>query len=263
VNVPRRLVALAPLIALLAVLAAACGPAATPVPSPTIAPAAAATASPQPTPAPTPSPTPSPPPTPSPTPTPTPSPSATAAPSPTPRATPVPTPAGPTVDEFWARVERGVRDAGRLEVGIDGPAAGALRFEPAASATVIDDVVGFVCVKGRAYDGQSAFTALPGSWTCGSRALVAGFRGIGQPIDAWNRTIPTDTARRESLDVDGGRWTWRYRATSPYYGGAVSATVTLDAATRRVIAASRKDPTGSTRYTFDYGADFAPIAVPD
>ena len=32
---------------------------------------------------------------------------------------------------------------------------------------------------------------------------------------------------------------------------------------RRVIAASRKDPTGSTRYTFDYGADFAPIAVPD
>lgn len=266
---PRRRRTAAVLVALLALVAAACGPAPTPSPSPS--PAAVATATPGPTPSPTPVPTAAPTATPTaaPTtvPTATPAPTAVASPAPTatPAATarPAATPSGPTADEFWSRVARGIRDAGRLVVVIDGPAAGSLRFEPAASATVIDDTVGFVCVDRRAYDGQSAFTALPGSWTCGAAALVAGFRGIGQPIDAWNRTIPTDTRRAESVVVQDGRWTWRYRATSPYYGGAVSASVTLDPRTRRVVEASRKDPTGATRYAFDYGADFPPIAVPD
>lgn len=244
----------------MATFAAACGPAATPAAVPTASPAATATASLTPTPSPVTTATPSPSPTPSATATPVPA--TTAAPSPTPAATPVATSAGPTVDGFWARVERGVRDAARLEIAIDGPAAGALRFEPDASATVIEDVVGFVCTGGRAYDGQSGFTRLPGTWTCGAGALVAGFRGIGQPIDAWNGTIPTDDGRRESLVVEAGAWTWRYRATSPYYGGAVSASVTLDAATGRIVAARRVDPTGSTRYTFTYGAKFPPIAVP-
>jgi hypothetical protein len=159
-------------------------------------------------------------------------------------------------------VERGIRDALRVEIGIEGPATATLRFEPAASATVIDGVTGFVCVNGRAYDGQSAFTRLPGRWTCGAPALVAGFRGIGQPIDAWNDTIPTDTRRRETLDVGGRRWTWEYRATSPFYGGVVTASVSIDPVSGRVVAARRDDPTGGTRYTFVYGADFAPISVP-
>lgn len=251
--------------ALAALLAAACGPAATPSPSPS--PAAVATTAPDPSPSSTPGRTPGPTPAVTPTALPTPEPAATPTPGPTaspvPRPTVAPSPSGPTADELWERVERGIRDAGRLVVTIDGPARGSLRFEAAASATVIDGVVGFVCVDGRAYDGQSAFTALPGSWTCGAAALVAGFRGIGQPIDAWNGTIPTDTRRAESVAVEDGRWTWRYRATSPYYGGAVSATVTIDPATRRVVAASRRDPTGSTAYAFEYGADFPPIAVPD
>lgn len=263
-----RSAALALFGALAALAAVACAPVPTAPPavppaSATASPTPAAVVSATPSPSPVPTPAPTPPPTPPPTAPPSPSPTAAATVSPTPSATPRATPAGPTTDELWARVERGIRDAGRLEITIDGPAAAALRFEPAASATVVDGVVGFVCVGGRAYDGQSAFTRLPGSWTCGADALVAGFRGIGQPIDAWNRTIPTDTRRAESVVVDGGRWTWRYRATSPFYGGAVSASVTLDPATRRVVAASRRDPTGETRYTFRYGADFPPIAVPD
>lgn len=259
-----RLSVLVAVGALASLLVAACGPAATPSPSPS--PAAIATVAPSPTPSASPTPSPTPPPTATPTAPPAPAPTArpTAAPtaSPTPLVTPRATPSGPTADEFWSRVERGIRDAGRLVVAIDGPAAGSLRFEATASATVIDDVVGFVCVGGRAYDGQSAFTRLPGRWTCGAPALVAGFRSIGQPIDAWNATIPTDRARRESLVVEDGRWTWRYRANSPFYGGAVTASVTLDPATRRIVAARRVDPTGTTRYTFSYDVDFPPIAVP-
>jgi hypothetical protein len=261
VTARHRLARLAVVGALAALVVAACGPAATPSTSPS--PAAIATVAPSPTPSASPTPSPTPPATATPSASPTPAPTAPPTASPTPRATPAATPSGPTADDFWALVERGVRDAGRLVVAIDGPAVGSLRFETAASATVIDDVVGFVCVGGRAYDGQSAFTPLPGTWTCGAGALVAGFRGIGQPIDAWNKTIPTDTRRAESVAVDDGRWTWRYRATSPYYGGAVTATVTLDPAARRVVSASRRDPTGATRYAFEYGADFPRIAVPD
>lgn len=167
-------------------------------------------------------------------------------------------------DGFWALVERGVRDAGRLEVGFTapGPATGALRYEATASATVIEGVIGYVCVGGRAYDGLSGFTRVPGSWSCGAKALRAGFRTIGQPLDAWNATLPTDRNIRETVTISGSTWTWRYRATSPSYGGTVTASVTLDAETRRITAARRVDPIGTTRYTFDYGADFPRIAVP-
>ncbi len=129
--------------------------------------------------------------------TPAPSPSATAPPSagPTPgtprTAAPSPGADSPTPDTFWGLVERGIRLAGRVEVQITGPNAGTLRYEPDASATAIEGVVGYVCLDGRAYDGQSGFTRVPGRWTCGASALVAGFRGIGLPIDAWNSSIPT------------------------------------------------------------------------
>jgi hypothetical protein len=202
---------------------------------------------------------------PSPTPaaSPSPTPAAAATEAATPRPSSAPATAGPPgPDDFWALVERGIRDTGRLEVAIDGPNAGTLRFEPDASATVIEGVTGYACVGRRAYDGQSGFARVPGTWRCGGPALVAGFRNLGQPIDAWNRTIPADRGRRESLAIKGDTWTWRYRATSPFYGGAVTASVTMDRGTRRITSAQRKDPTGTTRYTFRYGADFPPITIP-
>lgn len=197
----------------------------------------------------------------SPTPVPTPkaSPTSTAAPStqaPSPGAN-LPNPGG-----FWGIVEQGLRQSKTLVVDIRGPNDGTLRFEPAASATVIEGVVGYVCLGGRSYDGQSGFAAVPGRWTCGADALVEGFRHIGQPIDAWNTTIPSDQKRRESVTVAGDTWTWRYRATSPFYGGAVETVVTLDRSSGRITAATRTDPTGTTRYGFRYGARFPKIAVP-
>ncbi|MFH1475352.1 MAG: hypothetical protein ABIG85_05775 [Chloroflexota bacterium] len=193
--------------------------------------------------------------------TPTPTPVATTTPSAT-STTPSPGEDTPTPGGFWGLVESGIGKAERLEVAIDGPNVGTLRYEADASATVIEGVVGFVCLGRRAYDGQSGFTAVPGSWTCGAAALIAGFRTIGQPLDAWNATLPSDDARRESVTVRGDTWTWSYRATSPYYGGRVTAVVTLDRRTLKVTAATREDPTGITTYTFHYGASFPAIAVP-
>ena len=62
--------------------------------------------------------------------------------------------------------------------------------------------------------------------------------------------------------MDDGRWRWDYRGTSAYYGGRVTASVTLDPATGRIVKASRTDPTGDTTYHLEYGATFPPIAVP-
>ncbi len=159
-------------------------------------------------------------------------------------------------------MEQGLRRGKTLVVEIRGPNDGTLRFEPAASATVIEGVVGYVCLGGRSYDGQSGFAAVPGRWTCGADALVEGFRHIGQPIDAWNATIPSDEKRREKVTVVGNTWTWRYRATSPFYGGAVDTVVTLDRSSGRITGATRTDPTGTTRYSFRYGVRFPKIAVP-
>ncbi len=200
----------------------------------------------------------------SPTPGPSTAPTAGPSPIPSPRRTLAPSPGADTslADTFWSQVAAGIRAARRLEVGIVGPTLGTMRFQADASATVIDGVIGSVCLAGRAYDGQSGFTALPGRWTCGADALVAGFRHIGQPIDAWNATVPSDTARRETVVVRGATWTWEYRAMSAYLGGAVTASVTLDRASGRITSARRADPTGATRYTFHYGAPFPSIAVP-
>ena len=210
-------------------------------------------------------------------PEPTPGPTATAAPaitpgpppSPTPSPTPAPTPTAPSPGAdpppavaLAGGAERGAGAAARREGELAGPNAGTLRYEADASATVIEGVVGFVCLGGRAYDGQSGFTAIPGSWTCGAAALVAGFRTIGQPLDAWNATLPSDDARRETVTVRGNTWTWSYRATSPYYGGRVTAVVTLDRTSLRVTAARREDPTGVTTYAFRYRASFPAIVVP-
>lgn len=259
-------------VAVLALLAgvavASCGGTATSPPSvaaaPSAAPTAPATAASPATASPAPSPTPAPTASPSPTSSPTPSPTPSPAPTATPAATIVPPSKAPypATDAFWNAVARGIRDARRLEVDVDGPTPGTLRFEAVASATVIEGTIGFVCVGGRAYDGQSAFTALPGTWTCGAAALVAGFRHIGQPIDAWNTTVPSDDARRESVSGGGDTLVWSYRATSAYYGGPITVELSLDTATRRITAATREDPTGITTYTFRYGAAFPAIAVP-
>ncbi len=254
----RRLVVV---VLLVGVATAAC--AATPTPTaPARQTAAASTPAPPP-----PSPTPGastavPTSTPAPSITPAATPAPTRRPTQAPSPTAVPTPAGPTSDGFWAAVERAIVTAGTLEIQITGVTAGTLRYEADASATAIEGVVGFVCVDGRAYDGQSGFTTLPGTWTCGPPALTAGFKGIGQPADAWSRDIPTDRARRQSVVENGSTWTWRYQATSPYLGGAVAASVTIDRATGRITAARRTDPTGVTRYAFRYGAKFPPIVVP-
>jgi hypothetical protein len=152
--------------------------------------------------------------------------------------------------------------ADAVSVRIQGPSPGELRYEPAASATVIDGEPTFVCRGGRAYDGQSGWLAAPGDWTCGPGALVRGFRTIGQPLDAWNETLPMDAGIRERIDLlSSGRWRWTYRASSPF-AGQVTTRVVVDPATGRIASASRADDAGETDYAFDYGADFPPIAIP-
>jgi hypothetical protein len=160
-------------------------------------------------------------------------------------------------------VARAMRDAGKVEVTIDGPNPGVLRFQPSASATIVDGAPGFVCRAGRAFDGQSSWSEVPGNWTCGADAFVAGFRNLGQPIDAWNDTMPGDSAIHETVRVTGdGSWRWDYRGTSAYYGGRVTAVVVIDPASGRIVAARRTDPTGDSMYRPVYGADFPAIAVP-
>jgi hypothetical protein len=258
----RRLAALA---VLLGVAVMACAQPVTPAPAATssssqtpaaAAPTPPATTSPAPTPSPAPTLIPGTPTAPASAGRPTPRP--TAAPSPT----AVPTPDGGTVTGFWALVEHGIRGGQRLQVAIAGPTAGTLRFETTASSTVIEGVVGSVCLGGHLYDGLSGFAALPGKWTCGPKALVAGFRNIGQPVDSWSAVIHSDRARRETVVQTPSTWTWRYAATSPDLGGAVTTDVTLDRATGRITSARRTDPTGVTTYSFTYGATFPRIAVP-
>ncbi len=190
-------------------------------------------------------------------------PSAIATSAPTTTAAPTGSLPPPSPAAFWAAVSRGLGDAKRLEVTVRGPNPGTLRYEPTASATIVDGAVGFLCKGGVAYDGQSGFAAVPGKWQCGAAALAAGFRTMGQPTDAWNATNPTDTAITESVtSAADGSWTWSYRATSAYYGGPVAASARLVPASGRLLAASRTDPTGDTTYTFAYGAAFAPLAIP-
>jgi hypothetical protein len=235
------------LVLLVAAVVAACGatPSATPSATPTDRPTPGATVT-QPSasvPVPTAAPTP--------------------AGSPAESATPRPSVVAPTPKSFWAAAARGLAAAKHLQVTLSGPNPGVLRFEPRASATIVDGRVGFVCQDGAAYDGQSGFTQVPGTWKCGAAALSAGFRLIGQPADAWSETSPTDSAITEAVTVGpDGTWAWAYAGASAFNGGRVTATVRLDAKSGRILAARRVDPTGVTTYSFDYALTFPALAVP-
>ena len=183
--------------------------------------------------------------------------------SPRPAATAHATAAAPTVKSFWAAVTRGLTAAGHLQVTISGPNPGVLRYQPTASATLANGQVGFVCLGGAAFDGQSGFARVPGSWVCGAGALVSSFRKIGEPADSWNASSPTDAAITESVGVaSDGTWTWTYAGTSVFLGGKVSARGSLDPKSGRILAARRVDPTGTTTYAFDYGLAFPALGVP-
>jgi len=263
-SLPRRLAQILLVAGLLAAPAASCREGASPSPlsSPTAFATPAETAA-GPTPGTTP---PAGPPrsaVPGASPTGEPSPTAAARGSPGPTPAAGETPATPTARAFWTAAARGIAAAGRLAVTVEGPNPGELRFEARASATIVDGAPGFVCVGGRAYDGQSAWTEVRGDWTCGADAFAAGFRNLGQPIDAWSDSVPRDDAIRETVRVTAdGRWRWDYRGTSAYFGGRVTASALLDPATGRIVQASRTDPTGDTTYHLRYGASFPPIAVP-
>lgn len=178
-------------------------------------------------------------------------------------ATPRASAATPTLKSFWAAVARGLAAAKHLQVTVAGPNPGMLRFEPAASATIVHGRVGFICLDGAAFDGQSAFARVPGTWRCGADALVSGFRLIGQPADSWSATSPTDASITESVGVAAnGSWTWSYAGTSVFLGGKVTARVSVDATSGRILSARRVDPTGTTTYAFDYTVTFPPLAIP-
>ncbi len=192
-----------------------------------------------------------------------------AAPTPSPALSPTPsakppccTPAA-TPSSFWAAVTRGLTAARHLQVTASGPRPGVVRFEPSASATLVNGTLVFVCIGGAAYDGQSGFARVPGKWTCGAAALVSGFRQIGQPADSWSLGSPGDGSISESVTVGpDGSWTWAYLGTSAFLGGRVTARVSLDPATNRILTAQRTDPTGTTTYAFDYARTFPALAVP-
>jgi hypothetical protein len=156
-----------------------------------------------------------------------------------------------------------MRAAGTLRVDVAGPSSGTLRYEAAASATVLGGDVVFACLGGRAHDAQAGWAAAPGSWTCGVDALVAGFRTTGQPVDAWSPRLILDTGvvERTSVAADE-QWRWTYEGRSSVVGGVVRAELVSDPVTGRISSARRTDPTGTTTYAFTYEASFPPIAIP-
>lgn len=211
---------------------------------------------------PSPSTSPSPPPSPSPSPNPSPGPSPSPSPSRAPSVGPS-GPAAPTIAGFWRTVEGALEEAGRVEVTVDGPSPGRLRYEATRSATVIDGQPTFVCVGTRAYDGQSGWDRVPGTWSCGPEALTQGFRTIGQPLDAWNASLPSDAAIEEETSLVGTDldWRWTYQARSPF-AGQVKTVIVADRATGRILSAVRTDTAGETVYRFDYDSSFPPIVAP-
>lgn len=164
---------------------------------------------------------------------------------------------------FWRAVGTALAEAGRVEVTVAGPSPGRLRYQPTASATVIGGDPTFVCVDGAAYDGQSGWDSVPGSWTCGVEALVRGFRTIGQPLDAWSSALPADAEIDEETALVGADldWRWSYRARSPF-AGQVKTVLVVDPATGRILSARRIDAAGETEYRFDYASSFPAIEAP-
>jgi hypothetical protein len=121
----------------------------------------------------------------------------------------------------------------------------------------------FVCRDGHAWDNQSGWVEVPGTWSCGRDALVSGFRLTGQPLDAWSRDLPPDESIVERVSLQGdGTWRWDYEARNPFVGGAVRTVVVLDPATGEIRSAQRIDPMGETTYGVSYSEAFPPIAVP-
>ena len=139
-----------------------------------------------------------------------------------------------------------------------------LRFEPRASAALTDGTLQTVCLDGRAYEIEG-FTATPrpARWTCGAASFVSSFRRTGQPREAWNSSLPTDSEILETVVADGpDRWRWEYAAISDPLGGPVRATLLMDAATGRLLSGTRRDPDGDLRWTFSYTTIFLPVELP-
>jgi hypothetical protein len=151
-----------------------------------------------------------------------------------------------------------------MRLVLSGTGTRELRFEPRASGVFADGALASVCMTGAAWTVQGLrSTSVPGKWACGASALLSSFRKSGQPVYAWNTRLPTDTKIKERVSAPSkDRWQWDYVATSTILHGTVKTTVVLDANTGRLISGSRKDPTGTTRFTFSYTTIFAPIALP-
>jgi hypothetical protein len=138
-------------------------------------------------------------------------------------------------------------------------------YEPTASARILQGRPIVVCLEGRAYFlAQGGSAPEPGTWSCGADAFVDCFRAFGQPADgAYSTALEANTNIAERIGVDAdGTWTWNYSADMPHNVGQVTATVWLDPATDRIVRAVRQDPTGTTTWTVEYGATFAPIVRP-
>jgi hypothetical protein len=177
-------------------------------------------------------------------------------------------PTGPADSaEFWALARRAFVDAGRVKV-VQAGAVGPMKFhyEPTASARI--DLVRskpvVVCLDGRAYFlAQGVVTPGQGTWSCGGDAFVDCFRAFGGPGDgAYSTALEANTNIAERVGVAAdGTWTWDYSANIPY-DRPVTATVRLVPATGRIVRAIRQDPQGTTNWTVEYGATFAPIVQP-
>ena len=152
----------------------------------------------------------------------------------------------------------------RLRIVVKRPEPLELRYEPAASGAATHGTLQTLCLGGVWYTIQHVrATPVRGKWLCGTSALVTSFRTVGQPLESWNSTLPTNTRVKEAVTiVANNRWQWRYTARSAALGGVVVTTLLLDPTSGRIISGQRTDPRGTTTYVFSYTAIFLPIELP-
>ena len=164
---------------------------------------------------------------------------------------------------FWSRVSSSIAAATRLRIVVTRPDPVELRYEPKASGAATHGNLQTACIAGVWYTiVHVRATAVKGSWLCGSAALSASFRAVGQPLESWNSTLPTNTRVKEAVTiVANGRWQWRYTARAAQLGIVIT-TLLLDPASGRIISGQRTDSLGLTAYTFSYTGIFAPIELP-